>query len=94
MKEHIIERVKNVAEFFIETRSTVRETGKHFNISKTTVHYDLTLRLPSIDPELFEKIRVLFDVNIFFRTIRGGKKTQEKFSKLRESKKYQKSRAN
>lgn len=39
----IDERAKLLATYIIETKSTVRQTAKKFNISKSTVHTDVTL---------------------------------------------------
>lgn len=40
----IDERAKLLATYIIETKSTVRQTAKKFNISKSTVHKDVTLK--------------------------------------------------
>ena len=36
------ERCELLAEYVIETKDTVRATAKHFGISKSTVHKDLS----------------------------------------------------
>ena len=41
----IDERAKKLAMYIIETKSTVRATAKKFNISKSTVHKDISERL-------------------------------------------------
>ncbi len=38
MKDYIEERVLELADYIIESGSTVRATAKRFNISKSTVH--------------------------------------------------------
>lgn len=40
MKSYIEERAVEVANFIINSNSTVRETAKKFGISKSTVHKD------------------------------------------------------
>ena len=45
MYNDIEERVKKVATYIIETGSTVRQTAMIFNISKRTIHKDISQRL-------------------------------------------------
>lgn len=40
----IDERAKLLATYIIETKSTVRQTAKKFNISKSTVHTEVTFQ--------------------------------------------------
>ncbi|MDE7453530.1 MAG: sporulation transcriptional regulator SpoIIID, partial [Clostridia bacterium] len=49
MWDYITERVTREAEYIIETKSTVRSAAQHFDISKSTVHKDVTERLEAID---------------------------------------------
>lgn len=42
MKDYIEERAIDIANYIIENNSTVRQTAKHFGISKSTVHMDVT----------------------------------------------------
>ena len=46
MKDYIQERVIEIAHYIIETGATVRETAKVFKVSKSTVHKDMSERLP------------------------------------------------
>lgn len=79
MFDYITERVIKEGEFIIETSSTVRVAAKHFNISKSTVHKDVTERLAHIDKELYEKVRQVLDKNLSERHIRGGMATKLKY---------------
>ena len=45
----------------------------------TTVHKDLTERLPRIDPGLYRQVRTLLDLNKAERHIRGGLATRRKY---------------
>lgn len=65
-------RAVEIAEYVIETRATVRDTAKKFNISKTTVHIDLVARLPQIRPKLANDVRTVLNINKAERHIRGG----------------------
>ena len=48
----IEKRVIKEAEYIIKTGATVRQTARIFCYSKSTVHKDVTERLPFIDKEL------------------------------------------
>ena len=63
----------------INTKKTVRDIAKVFNISKSTVHKDLTDRLKEIDKELATKIRQILHYHTQIRHIRGGEATKLKF---------------
>ena len=45
----------------------------------TTVHKDLTERLPRINPGLYRQVRTLLDLNKAERHIRGGLATRRKY---------------
>ena len=46
MKDHIYQRVLEIAEFLVAAEATVRQAANAFGVSKSTVHKDLTERLP------------------------------------------------
>ena len=48
----IEERAKILATYIIETKSTVRQAAKKFNVSKSTVHKDISERLQKVNPSL------------------------------------------
>lgn len=79
MEGCIEERVVEVAGYIVEHKATVRETAKVFGISKSTVHKDITERLPRINAGLSEAVRSVLDVNKSERHIRGGMATREKY---------------
>ena len=56
MDKNIILRVINEGKYIIETKDTVREIAKVFNVSKSTVHKDLNERLLEIDSEMYNKV--------------------------------------
>ena len=45
MKGYIEERAIEIARYIIDNNTTVRQAAKHFGISKSTVHKDVTERL-------------------------------------------------
>ncbi len=79
MKDYIEERVLDIADYIIESNSTVRETAKRFGVSKSTVHKDVAERLMQINPALAQEVRKVLDVNKAERHIRGGQATREKY---------------
>ena len=81
MKEYIEQRVKMIAEYIVETGSTVRDAAIVFRVSKSTVHKDMSERLSEINPLLAKKVRHVMGKNKAERHIRGGRATQIKYSK-------------
>ena len=82
MKDYISERVILLAEYILENKATVRKTAKEFNISKSTVHKDVTERLQSVNRDLAKKIKMILDENKAERHIRGGEATREKYKHI------------
>lgn len=79
LKEYIIKRVIDIANYIILTKNTVRETAKVFGVSKSTVHKDCTERIYDIDKNLYEKVKQVLDLNLSERHIRGGEATRKKY---------------
>ena len=75
----IEKRVKILAIYIIETKSTVRQTAKKFNISKSTVHKDISERLEKINPLLAIEAKMVLEINKSERHIRGGMATKLKY---------------
>ena len=68
-----------IARYIIDNNTTVRQAAKHFGISKSTVHKDVTERLLQINPSLAQEARKVLDMNKSERHIRGGMATREKY---------------
>ena len=81
MPDTMEERACELAVYMIETGATVRAAAQHFGISKSTVHKDLSQRLPQYNKRLYEQVRQVLDVNKRERHIRGGMATQRKYKK-------------
>ena len=81
MHDTIEKRACELAVYMIETGATVRAAAQHFGISKSTVHKDLSQRLPQYNRLLYEKVRHVLEVNKQERHIRGGIATQRKYKK-------------
>lgn len=73
------ERATELARYITEKGCTVRQAAKYFGISKSTVHTDVAVRLKKVDPELYNKVRAVLDINKEERHIRGGMATKEKY---------------
>ena len=79
MKGNVEERAVKLGEYIIEKKTTVRDSAKVFGISKSTVHKDLTARLPRLNPGLYKDVRAVLDVNKEERHLRGGEATRRKY---------------
>lgn len=76
------DRAIMLGNFILEHRATVRAAAKQFGISKSTVHKDVSERLPHIRPLLAEQVREVLLQNKQERHIRGGMATKEKYARL------------
>lgn len=79
LENSLEERAVHLARYMVENNATVRQTATVFGISKSTVHKDLTERLPAINHLLAEQVRKVLDVNKAERHIRGGMATRDKY---------------
>lgn len=79
MTDTIEERACALAVYIIETGATVRNAAKHFGISKSTVHKDLSQRLPQYNKTLYQQVRQVLNLNKAQRHIRGGLATRRKY---------------
>lgn len=79
MRLEIIERTEQMADYVIRTGATVRATAEKFGISKSTVHKDLTERLPCINRKKFQLVKAALQKNLAERHIRGGISTKLKY---------------
>lgn len=79
MQEYIRRRVLEVSTYLIETSATVRQAARVFGVSKSTIHKDMTERLPRINQQLARKVRIVLDTNKAERHLRGGEATRRKY---------------
>lgn len=73
------ERAAALALYLIENRTTVRAAAKKFGISKSTVHKDLSERLPAYNRTLYLQVKEILEENKAQRHIRGGLATRRKY---------------
>lgn len=81
MKSYIKERTLQVAGHIFETKDTIRRTAKIFNLSKSTVHNDISKRLKKIDGNLFFEVQKVLNENFSQKHLRGGEATRKKYLK-------------
>lgn len=79
MKDYIEDRVLEVAKYIIDSKATIRRTAKVFGVSKSTIHKDMTERLPAINPQIANEAKTILDLNKAERHIRGGRATRLKY---------------
>ncbi len=79
LKDYIEKRVMEIANYIINEGATVRQTARIFGVSKSTVHKDVTERLPKINPLVANHVKDILDVNKAERHIRGGRATKMKY---------------
>ena len=73
------ERAVKLAQYIIENGATVRSAAKKFGISKSTVHKDLSERLPAYNRTLYLQAKAVLEENKAERHIRGGIATRKKY---------------
>ncbi|RBW68937.1 sporulation transcriptional regulator SpoIIID [Bacillus taeanensis] len=79
--DYIKERTIKIGKYIVETKKTVRVIAKEFGVSKSTVHKDLTERLPEINPDLANKVKDILEYHKSIRHLRGGEATRIKYQK-------------
>lgn len=81
MRDYIRKRVVDISHYIVDTKATVRKAAEKFGVSKSTVHKDMTERLPRINRELARKVKRVLEENKAERHIRGGEATRRKYRK-------------
>ncbi|MFR4595474.1 MAG: sporulation transcriptional regulator SpoIIID [Oscillospiraceae bacterium] len=83
MRDDLERRARELAVYLIERRTTIRDAAKHFSVSKSTVHKDLSERLREIDRSLYVQVKEILEQNKAERHLRGGDATKRKYQKQR-----------
>lgn len=83
MRDYITQRVLEEASYMVKNGATVRAAAIAFDISKSTVHKDVTERLFAIDPELYRRVQAVLEINLSERHLRGGNATKKKYEQKR-----------
>ena len=77
--DNIQERCILLGEYLVEHRSTVRAVAAKFNVSKSTVHKDITQTLKKLDVDLYRSAKEILEINKKERHLRGGEATRKKY---------------
>ena len=80
VKDYIEERALELANYILDSKSTVRATAKKFGCSKSTVHKDLVERLPRVNSAIANQVKEILEYNKAERHIRGGMATKMKYT--------------
>jgi len=83
MKEYIRKRVVDLGTYILSSQATVRQAAVVFGVSKSTVHKDLTERLPRISREMARRVKQVLEKNKAERHLRGGEATRRKYDRVR-----------
>ena len=86
MRKNIKEKVIIESDYIIKNKTNIRDTSKVFNISKSTLHNDITKRLYKIDKERYYLIRNILNNHLNNRHILGGLSTKLKYNILLQNK--------
>lgn len=84
MHNQTSDRAVMLGTYILEHKTTVRAAAKQYGISKSTVHKDVSERLPYIQPQLAEQVHAVLLRNKQERHIRGGMATKKKYAQLRQ----------
>lgn len=84
MQDYIRKRVLDISSYILESKATVRQAAVVFGVSKSTVHKDMTERLPGINKKLFNQIKDILEYNKAERHLRGGEATRKKYQEMAE----------
>lgn len=82
MQDYIQKRVLDICSHILETQATVRQAALVFKVSKSTVHKDMTERLPTLNKQLAREIKTILEYNKAERHLRGGEATRRKYKDL------------
>lgn len=77
--EQIRRRCVRLGKMLLDTGLTVRALAKATGYSKSTVHKDLTERLPNVDSELSDEVARVLAYHKSVRHLRGGEATRMKW---------------
>lgn len=81
-------REENFAIYIIDNKTTIRKCAEHFEISKSTVHNDISKKLKRTNKFLYYQVYKILNQNFAERHIRGGNATRLKYARLKSKSKW------
>lgn len=78
------DRIIEEAIYTIENNATVRQTATAFEVSRSTVHKDLSHKLKYIDGNLYDKVQAVLQFNKKERARRGGQALKKLFDERKK----------
>lgn len=84
MYDDVYYRPIALANYIIENKTTIRACAKHFNMAKSTVHFDLKNKLKNLDKTLYMEVRQILKENFEEKHLRGGEATRLKYLEKNE----------
>ena len=78
---------RDIAQYYVDHNSTMRQTGAHFGVSKSYVYESLVQIQEDPDTKgtlLAIQVKELIDKNTVERAVRGGTTTGEKMRKKKQ----------
>ena len=76
-----LSRAEHFAQYIIDNNTTIRKTALVFNVSKSTVHNDVSKKLKNQNIDLYKKVKKILEKNFNEKHIRGGLATKNKYKK-------------
>jgi len=79
---NFLTRSEQIGMYILENSSTIRKTAVKFNLSKSTVHNDLSKKLKYENFDLYKCVQNLLNKNFSEKHLRGGDATKRKYKKM------------
>ncbi len=79
---NFLSRSEQIGLYILENSSTIRKTAVKFNLSKSTVHNDLSKKLKYENFDLYKRVQNLLNKNFSEKHLRGGDATKRKYKKM------------
>lgn len=85
LNDYLSERIISEANYIVNNQTTIRATAQVYNVSKSTVHLDLTRRLRGISLPLYAEVKKVLQKNKDERAVRGGTATKKKYLNMKNN---------
>ena len=82
--DYIRERAISEANYIVDKQTTIRATARAYNVSKSTVHKDVSERLKRISLPLYTEVKKVLEKNKDERALRGGAATKKKYLDMKK----------